>query len=107
MGATSEMPNWSSINKKTVTYNRQLTILDGNNKINKRFFSCDIKKYNNGELIKIWDINFKVRKYDENCFDEALIVKNTYYVDTSILLENHSQYHSDTLGYILLERFDR
>ena len=107
MGSTSSMPAWSSINKKTETYSRELNHITGNNEIFKRFLSCDIKKIGNGELIKIWDINFEVAKFEENCFDSSLTLKNTYHVDTTGIVRSSSQYHSDTLGYILLERLDR
>ena len=71
MGSTSSMPAWSSINKKQ-TYSRELNHITGNNEIFKRFLSCDIKKIGNGELIKIWDINFEAAKFEENCLTAAL-----------------------------------
>lgn len=107
MGATSEMPNWEKINQKTVTYNRQLSYLDGNNKINKFVLECKMKKYNKKEITKIWDVEFKVRKYDEDCSYEGKIVKNTYYLDDQYIVRKSLQYHSETLGYLYFERLDQ
>ena len=107
MGSNSSLPAWSKINQKTETYGRELNHITGNNKIFKRVLSCDIKKISNGELIKIWDVNFKVAKFEENCSNERLAFKNVYHVDTQGVVRRSLQYHSDTLGYILLERLDR
>ncbi len=107
MGASSSMPIWTKINKKTQPYIRELAHITGNNKISKRVFNCNIEKTNSAEHIKIWDINFKVDKYEENCFNSNHKFKNIYHVDTQGIVRRSSQYHSDTLGSILLERLDR
>ena len=107
MGSSSSMPPWSKINKKTDTYSRELNHITGNNKISKRVFSCNIEKTSRRELIKIWDINFKVAKFEEQCFNSSLTFKNIYYVDTQGIIRSSSQYHSETLGYILIERLER
>ena len=101
------MPAWSKINKKTETYRRELIHITGNNKIAKRVFSCHIEKTSSKELIEIWDINFKVAKFEEHCSNDRLAFKNVYHVDTQGIVRRSLQYHSDTLGYILLERLDR
>ena len=77
MGSSSSMPSWSNINKKTETYSRELNHITGNNKISKRIFNCNIEKTSSGELIKIWDINFKVDKFEESCSDGSFTFKNT------------------------------
>ena len=107
MGSSSSMPTWSNINKKTLFYSRELNHITGNNRISNGIFSCDIKKISGGDLIKIWDVNFKVAKFEENCSNERLAFKNVYHVDTQGVVRRSLQYHSDTLGYILLERLDR
>ena len=107
MGSTSSMPPWSKISKQTKTYRRELIHITGNNKIAKRVFSCSIKQNSSKELIKIWDINFKVAKFDEHCSNERLVFKNFYHVDIQGIVRRSLQYHSDTLGYILIERLDR
>ena len=75
MGSSSSMPPWSKINKKTETYSRELNHITGNNKISKRVFKCNIEKTSSEELIKIWDINFKVDKFEENCSEQQLYVQ--------------------------------
>ena len=107
MGSSSSMPTWSKINKKTENYTRELAHISGNNKISKRVFTCDIEKTNSEEQIEIWDMNFKVAKFEENCSDGSLTFKNIYHVDTQGVVRKSSQYHSDTLGFIIIERLDR
>jgi len=107
MGSTSSMPAWSKISKKTEIYRRELIYITGNNQIDKHVFNCKIKNINSGEFIKIWDTNFKVVKFEEKCVNSKLMFKNTYQVDASGVVRKSLQYHSNTLGYILLERIDR
>ena len=107
MGSSSSMPSWSKINKKTEIYSRELNHLNGNNRISKRIFNCNIEKTSSGNLIKIWDINFKVDKFEESCSDGSLMFNNTYQVDTQGIVRRSTQHHSKTLGSILIERLDR
>ena len=107
MGSISSIPPWSKINKKSRTYSRELAHITGNNKIKKRVFNCNIEKTNSKELIKIWDINFKVVKFEESCFDSSFTFKNIFYVDTQGIIRKSLQYHSNTLGSIIIERLDR
>ena len=107
MGSSSSMPVWPKINKKTETYIRELNHITGNNKISKRVFSCDMEKTSREEHIKIWDVNFKVAKFKEQCSNSSFTFKNTYQVDTQGIVRRSTQYHSETLGSILIERLDR
>ncbi len=107
MGSSSSMPFWSKINKKAKTYSRELEYITGNNKISKGVFNCEIEKTSSGEQIEIWNIKFKVAKFEERCFNSSLTFKNTYQVDAQGIVRRSSQYHSETLGYILIERLDR
>ncbi len=107
MGSTSSMPPWSKIKNKIQVYSRELSHITGDNKISKRVFSCDIQKTSSAEIIEIWDINFKVAKFEENCLNSSLNFKNTYYVDTKGTVRRSFQYHSETIDAILIERLDR
>ena len=107
MGSSSSMPHWSQIKKKSEIYSRELSHITGNNKISKRVFSCEFKKTNSGEIIEVWDVNFKVDKFEENCFDGSFTFTNIYYIDTLEIVRSSIQYHSDTLGSITIERIDR
>ncbi len=107
MGSSFVMPTWSKINKKTKTYSRELDYISGNNKISKRIFNCDIEKTKSENLIEIWGINFKVNKFEESCSDGSSTFKNIYHVDEKGIVRRSSQYHSETLGFILIERLDR
>ena len=107
MGSSSSMPPWSKINYKTETYSRELAHISGNNKISKRVFGCNIEKISSEEQIEIWDINFKVAKFEESCSDGSFTFKNTYQVDARGIVRRSSQHHGDTLGSIKIERLDR
>lgn len=107
MGSSSSMPPWSKINKKMKTYIRELNYITGNNKISNRVFSCDIEKTSSGDRIEIWNISFKVDKFEESCSDSSFTFKNTYHVDTRGIVRGSSQYHSGTLGFVIIERLDR
>ena len=107
MGSSSSMPVWSNINKKTENYNRELNHITGNNRISRRIFNCDIEKTSSRDIVKIWEVNFKVDRFEENCFDGSFAFKNTYQVDARGIVRRSSQYHSETLGSILIERLDR
>ncbi len=107
MGSTSFMPPWSAIKNKKQMYKRELSYITGNNKILKHSFKCDIQKTGKKEVIKIWDINFKVAPFEENCHNNSLNFKNNYYVDNQGIVRRSLQYHSKTIGFILIERLDR
>ena len=105
--ASSPMPSWSKINYEAESYSRELKHLNGKNKISKHIFSCDMEKTSSGERIEIWDISFKAARFEESCFNGSFAFKNTYYVDNQEIVRRSSQYHSNTLGFITIERLDR
>ena len=107
MGSSSSMPPWSILNYEIKSYRRELKHLTGNNKISKRVFSCDIEKTSSEEQIEIWDINFEVANFEEQCFNSSFTFKNNYQVDARGIVRRSLQYHSDTIGYITIERLDR
>ncbi len=107
MGSTSFMPTWSETNKKTQTYSRELNHITGKNKISRHIFNCKIEKTSSEELIKIWNLDFKVAQFEENCFNSSISFKNIYHVDTQGIVRKSLQYHSQTLGSIKIERLDR
>ena len=107
MGSFSSMPPWSKISKNTESYSRNLAHITGNNKIAKRVFNCNIKKSSSDLQIEIWDTNFIVDKFEENCSNKSFTFQNTYQVDARGITRRSSQYHSETLGSINIERLDR
>ena len=58
-------------------------------------------------MLKIWDVEFRVIKYDEDCDHNGTAIKNTYYLDDKEIVRRSFQYHSKALGYIVTERLDR
>ena len=107
MGSSSSMPPWSKINYKTGNYSRELNYITGNNKISKIVFNCEMKKIRSEEQIDIWGIKFRVTRFEEYCSNSNLTFKNTYQVDTQEIVRRSTQYHSETLGSILIERLDQ
>ena len=106
MGSTSSKPPWAKINDETQTYSRSVKYINGNNKIYERNFNCSIQKDSQQEEIEIWSAKFQVTKFDEICIFDQLKVKNTYYLDSREIVRKSIQYHSDSIGYLFIERLD-
>ena len=92
---------------KSVKYIRSISHLNGDNKISERKFECSIKKNKQKEEVAIWDVKFHVTKFVETCEHHGFEIKNTYYVDNRGIVRRSSQYHSETIGYVITERLDR
>ena len=107
MGASSSMPKWSKLNRFNKQYFRKLDHLSGDNQIRSIVFKCEIKKMDKIEIIKIWQVPFHVTKYDESCLQNGKKINNTYYLDDHEIVRRSIQYHSETIGYVLIERLDR
>ena len=106
MGSTNFMPSWSEIHKGEKTYKREVKYLSGNNTIYSHSLNCSIKKSDQREKLEIWKIFFYVNKFEESCSDGSFTFKNTYQVDTQGIVRRSTQYHSKTIGSILIERLD-
>lgn len=107
MGSSVSMPAWSKIDNSLKTFRRDLSYISGNNKILKHSFECTIQKNDRQEIIKIWDLEFSVTKFNEKCNINEFAIKNTYYLDDQEIVRRSSQYHSVALGYLLVERLDQ
>ncbi len=106
MGSSSSMPLWSKIISKE-TYIRKVSYITGNNKVYTRIFNCTIRKNNQIELIEIWNLEFRVKKFKANCSSNGLEIENTFFLDSKNIVRKSEQYHSDQIGYIITERLDR
>lgn len=107
MGSSSSMPKWSKIDQNNKAYKRTLSYITGNNKISTLKFDCSIQKNNDIEVIEIWGVEFRVIKLEERCAYNSLKIKNTFYIDYQEIVRKSIQYHSNTIGYITIERLDR
>lgn len=107
MGSITSKPPWNKINQRNASYQRETSFLSGENKKSNKKFNCRIKKSDETELIKIWNITFKVRKYKETCQSKNDMITNLYFVDDRQIVRRSKQYHSSSLGYIYTERLDR
>ena len=94
-------------NKNMTTYSRKVSYITGDNKIRERVFFCNIQKSGEKESIVIWSVNFRVRVFRENCKYGSFEITNSYYLDNREIVRQSHQYHSETLGYILIQRLDR
>lgn len=110
MGATSLMPSWNDV-ENSADYERKFSHLNGNNQIITQKFTCGITKIENEHTLSIWEANFTVNKYKENCLalskNNFQRISNTYYVDSAQIVRKSFQYHSKEIGYISTERLDR
>ena len=107
MGSFSSIPPWAKINYETEPYSRKMIYVTGNNRISEHIFKCDIQKSKFKEVINIWDLKFQVRRFEENCYDKNFGIRNVYYLDDDNIVRKSSQYHGDTVGYIITERIER
>ena len=107
MGSSSSLPKWSKIDKEIKNYSRQVSHITGNNKIHTTSFDCTIQKKSEKEVLEIWNVEFLVTKFEEFCFNNKMDLKNIYYLDNKNIIRRSTQYHSDSIGYIMIERLDR
>lgn len=107
MGVDASMPDWEKIQNDGATYFRKTSYLSGNNKIISRNFRCSINYTTEKENLKIWNVDFRVKRYEEICNDFDLKIKNIYYLDDNKRVRSSYQYHSETIGYLRIERIDR
>lgn len=107
MGSYSALPPWTNLDKNLISYPKKSSYLSGNNKIYEKKFKCTIKKNNKIETIEIWSVAFLATRYDEVCTYKGKKINNIYYVDDKRTVRRSRQHHSETLGYITIERLDR
>lgn len=107
MGSSILMPSWDKIGNTGANYTREIKYLSGNNKIIKHSLECNIKKYSGWMVLDIWDLEFRVRKFEELCHSNAFEVTNTFYVDNRGIVRKSKQFHGSTLGQVTIERLDR
>ena len=106
MGGTSSMPSWANI-KDTSEYTRQIAYLSGNNQTESKTYSCIIKRDKKRSSVTIFDVDFSVQKYRENCTYGAIKLDNIYFVDNKSIVRKTTQYHGPAVGYVTIERLDR
>lgn len=106
MGSKSSFPGWNSLNQ-TRKYARSISYLSDDNKIKTRFFSCILRKSPKTEKIKIYDLDFETYKFNEACEDKIGFIENIFYLDKKGVVRRSRQFHSTTIGYLLIERLDR
>ena len=99
------MPAWPKLTLPFIQ--SKISYLTGDNKISTRSYKCKVQKNNQKEIIKIWELEFIVTKFEENCDDKSFKITNIYYVDDKEIVRRSLQYHSDTIGYVSTERLDR
>lgn len=107
MGSSPPMLQWARIENSDPIYSREVKYITGNNKISERIFVCKIKKDNQKKIVTIWDVKFLTQRFDEMCNNDGFKINNVYYVDDRGIVRKSSQYHSETIGYIITERLDR
>ena len=76
-------------------------------KLFQKNFRCSINYTTEKENLEIWNVNFTVKRYEEICNHFDLKIKNIYYLDDQERVRSSYQYHSETIGYLKIERIDR
>ena len=99
MGANSAMLPWKQLENDQKNYKRQLQYLSGNNKIVTLNLTCKITKDSKRSTFKIWEVEFKATKFEENCKHNIGTIRNIYYLDDEMIVRKSFQYHSETLGF--------
>ena len=107
MGSSSTFPLWRNISSAGTNYYRELSYIDGNNKIDSLTYNCKIKKNATQENLEIWGLVFLVTKYEEDCHHSGKTMKLVYYLDTKEIVRKSLQHHSREIGYLITERLDR
>lgn len=107
MGSSSTFPLWKNISSTGTIYSRELSYIDGKNKIYRLILDCKIKKNGPQEKLEIWGVVFLVTKYEEKCRRSEGTITNIYYLDTRGIVRKSLQFHSERIGYIITERLDR
>jgi hypothetical protein len=106
MGSTSSMPSWADV-KDISEYTRQISYLSGNNQTKTETYLCSIERDKNRSSVTIFDVDFSVQKYRENCTYGAIKLDNIYFVDNKSIVRKTTQYHGPAVGYVTIERLDR
>ena len=107
MGSSNNTPSWPKIDYEGSYYVKTLSYLGGNNRIHLKKWNCKIKKLSEKQMIEVWEVSFLVERYEEFCSNKKNNISNIYYLDEFAIIRRSNQFHSDTVGYITIERIDR
>jgi hypothetical protein len=105
MASVGNLPNLSQIAGE-LTYDKKQIWLSEDNKISKLNFTCKINGAAKPTEIDVFDKKFNVRRVEEQCQANNVDLLNLYFIDDRGIVRRSKQYHSKTLGYILIERLD-
>ena len=105
MASVGILPNFSQY-ERDLTYDKKQMWLSEDNKISKLNFTCKLNGEAQSTEIDVFDKKFSVRRVEEHCQADNVDVQNLYFIDEKGIVRRSKQYHSKTLGYILIERLD-
>jgi hypothetical protein len=101
------LPRSLSFNERTTSpYDKIISFLTSENKINNVFLSCVMTSDTKHSDIKIFSLNHTVLKYTEKCNNNTSNnnIENIFWQNLSGNTIKSKQWHSDTLGYIIIMR---
>ena len=93
-------------NEKPSAYQRTYRWLREDNRIMERTYRCRVFLKEVGKRIAVFNEDFVTDLYGEACDANASQIKNSYYLDDKGMIRRSYQYHSPTLGHVLIERLD-
>ena len=105
MGGETNMPDWSLISNKQ-KYRRTMSYLEKDNQIIVYHYDCSIEAVEGDQNIEIFQEIFITKLYVESCAFKDKDFKNKFFVDKNYLVRKSLQYHSDKVGYLIIERVD-
>ena len=66
------------------------------------------RKRKRTKKIEIFEIHYLTTNlFTETCQNSTISINNKYYIDENHIVRRSYQYHSNVVGYLLMERLDR
>ena len=99
------LPKYLSYDERTMSpYDKIISFLTPENKIHNVFLSCVMARDTEYSDIEIFDLKHKVLKYTEKCGSGSNNIENIFWQNLSGNTIKSNQWHSDTLGYVIIMR---
>ena len=105
MSSTGEFPVLNEISDGA-TYSKTMNWLFADNQIQSKIFSCTISVESDKRTIIVFDKEFLTRRAVETCQSEILDFQNEYFFEDNGIVRRSHQFHSGSIGRLLIERLD-
>ena len=99
---TSVLKSKAFIERLDASYTKKIRYLTPDNKNNDHNLRCKMVKSKEKEIIEVFELKHTVSKYSESCVIEERIITNEFWQDSAGITIMSKQFHSDTVGYLLI-----